>query len=299
MLCGCTATIGNPSSSGSNPSVSPYLSSALSKGGPQRIDVALGQPILVENLSGLRQFAGKDINFNDFSGLLGYSTEVGYVMVISGIVATDALDAQAGEILLIPAYGTQPSVERYDAQYFADSKYAEKVSGLKRLSQALDEVVAKQRSGIFWGRLRRTAFNVTAPGSADHELARRSVVGSDIVHDIRFSGISDADQIEEVTVEKFRQAMVAGDEKVVAALLSPAVFGETDIRGGASKAREMLAEHIINKENWKTVLANGRFQRTQVPNVWSMKTSHGRVFLKTEPVNDFTYVNDIYREKRR
>lgn len=255
--------------------------------------LATGDQLLLTGREGALRFAGRELRLAGFSGIVGFASEVAYVVVIAGEARDGALRAAAGQMLLIPPYGAAPSVQRFDAarlraRWSAAARTAEPASFAQ-----LGALAARQHRGLFFGRLARTSFNVAAPGGAERELAGRSVRGAGAVRDLRFSGRSDPAAVERGIVEMFLAALVAGDAERVASLMDPVPFGNTDLRGGAAEARLAMARLLIGQRDWSAALSGAQAERDGQTNNWRLNGPAGRGAIALRPMGDFAFVRAI------
>ncbi|MET0371997.1 MAG: hypothetical protein ABW039_11550 [Sphingobium sp.] len=252
--------------------------------------LAAGQQLLIEGQDGDLAFAGRKLALRGFTGILGYASEVAYVIVIDGRVADGTIDAERGSMLMIPPYGAAPVVQRYDAARLAASWSVPAKGARADAFAALQDVADGQKMGLRLGRLGRTRLNIAAPGGRDGELARRSVKGEGAVQAIRFSGQGDVAAIEAQVVERFLAALSAGDVDGVAGLMDPVPFGNVDLRGGAAEARRMMARALVEQRDWEAALSGVTPVREGRGNVWKLG---GTGVLVLRPMGDFVFVRAI------
>ena len=252
-----------------------------------------GDQLLLEDRSGPLSFAGRALVLDGFTGILGYSSEAAYILVIDGRVMDGARRVTPGKMLLIPPYGTEPSVQRFDAARLRASWSEAARQSRPDTYARLGSIAAGQNRGLFLGRLSRTAFNVAAPAGVDDELAGRTVRGADAVQAIRFSGESDPAAIERRVVDTFLAALAAGDVEGVAALMDPVPFGNTDLRGGAADARLAMARLLIGQRDWAGLLREASVARQGAGNVWTLSAPDMRGTLALRPMGDFVFVRTI------
>lgn len=194
-------------------------------------------------------------------------------------------------------YGGDALVQRYAAQRFLASWSQQAVDANSDIYQRFKKVANKQRWGLFFGRLEATNFNVTAPGSSAQELARRSVVGDEVVQQIRFSGITDPKDVEREIVDRFVTALADGDAATVASLMDPSPFGMTDLRGGGDGARLLMAHNLIASNDWRKVLGrDASVEQLESEGAWKVANGGRSTLVSLRPVGDFTYVRTIETE---
>lgn len=255
--------------------------------------LATGDQLLLTGSNATLQFAGRELRLEGFSGILGFASEVAYVVVLDGQARDGSTQVEPGRMLLIPPYGAAPSVQRFDAarlraRWSAAARVAQPAS-----FQHLSLLAAGQHRGLFFGRLARTSFNVAAPGGAEQELAGRTVRGSGAVRDLRFSGQRDPAAVERGVVDMFMAALAAGDAERVASLMDPVPFGNTDLRGGASEARVAMARSLIAERNWGAALQGASVERANETNDWRLTSAAGAGTITLRPMGDFVFVRAI------
>lgn len=255
--------------------------------------LATGEQLLVENRDGEIAFAGRLFQGSGFTGVLGYSSEVAYVAVISGELVVDGRTARRGRMVLLPPLGARAQIERFDASRFAES-WPQAARDTHGASYAeLAALARSQGRGVALGRLGRTRLNVAAPGSADQELAARTVKGSEAIRTIRFAQVSAPAQVEQAVARSFVDALAAGDAETVASLMDPVPFGNTDLRNGAAEARLAMARSLIARRNWRSLLADASLTRDGTGNDWALSSPNANGRLRLRPMGDFVFVSTI------
>nr|GGH97341.1 hypothetical protein GCM10011355_18350 [Aquisalinus luteolus] len=254
-----------------------------------------GDQAVIENGNGLVSFAGYDVDLDNVSGAMGYSSAAAYVIVASGAASAAGETARAGEILILMPRGEGAAAQFYDAGRYAGSWDEASISAHPAVYEQLDAVAGRQKWKIFFGRLGTTSFNIAAPGSAHAETARRSIVGDATVRDIRFSGVSDGVEIERSVVRTFTDALSSGDVRTVAELLDPTPYGGANMSGQAAAARQMVAERMVDQEQWSSLVAGREFTRTADAGVWQAATPAGEIVIRLTYANDFIFVSNIKR----
>lgn len=252
-----------------------------------------GEQLLIEGRDGDIGFAGRVLRGAGFTGVLGYSSEVAYVAVISGEIVVDGRTARRGRMVLLPPLGGRAQIERFDAARFAASwpepareAHASSYAQLAGLAQA-------QGRGISLGRLGRTRLNVAAPGSADQELAARTVKGNEAVRAIRFANVATPAEVEQAVAQSFVAALAARDADTVASLMDPVPFGNTDLRGGAGEARLAMARLLVARRDWPALLAGAQLSRIGAGNDWTVRSNGASGVLRLRPMGDFVFVRTI------
>lgn len=270
------------------PAASAQAGILLNDGSPaQSATLATGEQLLITGQSGALPFAGRQIALSGFSGIVGYSNELAYVVTLDGSSAIDGDVASPGHMLIIRPYGAPVSVEPFDA-----IRLSGKWSDAARLAApqayaALGRIREGQELGVWFGRLGQTSFNVAASGSARHEKSTRTLMGHEAVRDIRFSGASDPMAVEQLVATTFLDGLKAGDAQTVAALLDPTPFGGRGLGGGGDEARLMAAASLIASRNWTQVAGTGAPQLTG--GAW--RAGEAAVQLRT--IDDFVFVSRI------
>ncbi|GGD14365.1 hypothetical protein [Aquisalinus flavus] len=250
-----------------------------------------GDQAVIENASGAVPFAGYEVTLDNVSGAMGFSSAAGYVVVASGSAAAAGETARAGEILILMPRGEGTSAQLYDAGRYAGSWDAAAAEAHPSVYRQLNAVAGRQKWKLFLGRLAPTSFNIAAPGSADAEMARRSIVGEDAVRQIRFSAQQDSSGSARAVVEAFAGALSSGDIGTVAALMDPAPFGAQDLRHGGNGARYLLAERIIGQRDWSDLLPA---QAELVDDtLWTVPTGNGSAYINLRRTTDISFVQSI------
>lgn len=256
--------------------------------------LATGDQLLIENRNDDITFAGRSFAATGFTGVLGYSSELAYVAVISGWVVIDGESVEAGRMVLLPPMGGKAQTELFDAARFSQSwPQAVRETNASAFA-ALSDVASSQGRAIFFGRLGQTRFNVAAPGSADQEMATRTVKGASAIQNIRFSGQTDLAAIEQQVADDFLAALANRDTQAVAALMDPVPFGNTDLRNGGSEARLAMATALVAERDWAAALREARAVREpEQANNWAVTGPAISGTLTLRPVGDFIFVRTV------
>ena len=265
---------------------------------PQAVALRTGNQSLVTDRSGAVLFAGRTIALEDFSGVFGLSSEVAYVVVTAGQAADGKVTARRGEMLLIPPLGGATTRVRYDAQRLLAGLAVTHPDAAPQIAGALSDIAAGQRRGVFWGRLGRTSFNVSAPGTADREMAARSLKAASAIETIRFSGIAGPDALERSVVANFLAALRKGNVADVAALMDPVPFGNADLRGEAGDARTLMARQLVARHDWSRLLPDTLPEPGGRGGEWFVPLPEGRVRISLRPLGDFIFVRTVSLEGR-
>ena len=254
--------------------------------------LATGQQFSVRELNGEKLLAGHNINFRNFSGIVGQSSDTVYIMVARGLITTTDTTAKPGQVMIFSPMQGQAIVQRYDAAKFMQSWPETTRQNSAAMLADFGAIAKKQKWALFFGRYESTGFNVTAPGSLSTELARRSIVGADAISKIRFSGETDPQELEQRIVETFTRALAEGDAKTVAALMDPSPFGRSDLRGGGDGARLLMARQLLASQDWARRLNGAQLSRGD-DGVWRIKSSNTQTQIILKPVGDFAFIQSI------
>lgn len=271
----------------------------LHTGGPGDLArLETGDQIVLRDQTGEFSFAGQPLDLRGFSGVLGYSSEVGYVATIAGEARVDGATAARGRMLLIPPYGGEPVVERYDAARLRDAWMAHGTIDAPEVLEGLDSLARRQSAAIFFGRLARTSFNAAASGAADAEPGRRAVLGGPAVRGIRFSETTDPAALEHRIVAGFLAALARGDAAEVAQFLDPVSYGAGGLGKQAERARLLMAQSLIAERDWRGAAEDAPVKLDGTD--WGIAMPGGanaRVSLRVMP--EFAYVRAIEWEGPR
>ena len=268
-----------------------------SDGSDSEISVMLpGDQKMLTGQNATIRFAGRSVILTGFTGLLGYASDVAYVVTIDGRASTGDEAATRGRMIILPPLGERASVTRFDAgrliNAFGESEKAEFANGYT----ALQAIAKSQARGVFFGSLGRTSFNVATSGVGKQELARRSIVGGSAIQDIRFSQSVDKSDYERAVVTRFLSALVSSDVATAAQLMDPLPFGLSDMRGEPGDARSVAAQHLIYGRNWATTLGAATpvydaerkiwTAAGQVPVSITLRTTQDIPFIKSIRIGD-------------
>ena len=257
-----------------------------------------GGQAIVSDMTGPQEFAGYQFELSNFSGVFGMSSDTAFVVTAAGRAVLGELKAKPGEVLILTPYGGEPVKEFFDAERLLAAWTPVQAGTEQAASDAivlvsLEAVKKKQKRAKFFGLYQPTNFNVAAPGSKSVELARRSVVGSEAIQNIRFSNITDPGAVERKVLSTFRDALIKGDAETVASLMDPTPYGGSDLRGGAGGARLLRAQQLIKSKNWGRLLSSGEISQTEDEALWSVSNGINRVDIRLRPIGDFTYISNI------
>lgn len=236
----------------------------------------------VETLS----IAGRTVELNGASALIGSSSDAVFIAVASGEARTGGLGAGPGEALMFQPYGQEPSVVDFDAERMAAMFGPRPPNVLQPFVSALMSVADDQSLGIFLGMYQRSLFDLQTPGGSRVEGGRASVMGAPEVARIRYSGASNPDQIEEMVVARAAAALSYRDANTLAQLLDPTPFGGDDLNGGGQEARLVVARQLIADFSG---VASGDVRRGAGEGVWRA----GSVTMRTRPFSDFIFISSV------
>ncbi len=253
-----------------------------------------GEQLALSRESGTISFAGHEVKLSSFAGIIGFASDVAYIVTLEGSAAAGPDVAERGEMLLFPPMGMRPLVERFDAARLRDGWGADERAAMPGIYASLDQLADKQEKWIFFGRLGATNFNVAASGEAKGELARRTIVGDDALRDLRFADFPDRQTFEAAVVQSFVDALAGGDVKSVAALMDPEPYGNTDLRGGGGDARLMMAEALLAERDWSRVLSGAADPAYERGSTWAVNSGNNTAFITLRPLGDLSYVESVY-----
>ncbi len=257
-----------------------------------------GRKLMVENQTGRVSFAGRSVDLQAFSGIVGYASDVAYVTVISGSASADGKTARPGSMLLLPPFGGEVLRERFDAGRLRDASTDDVSGAPPSLLASLETLARRQSRGIFFGLLGQTNFNVAASGVAADEVGRRTLLGGEAVREVRFSDISDPVDLQREIVTSFLNALKRGDAARAAQFIDPMPFGQNGLTDGAMAARTLMAQAIIDERNWSSTLGqNAPVPAEDAPDIWTVNGSEARTVVALRPTVDFTYVSTVSTER--
>lgn len=262
-------------------------------------DLETGEQVILDRRSGPLQFAGREILLEDFIGVAGYASEVAYLLVLTGSAQVGEDKAGRGRMLLLPPYGGEPMVERFDAGRLRKSWSPAAIAAAPEAKQALDGIASAQAFGLFAGRYQRTGFNVAASGAAGSEMERRAVVGGAAVREIRFSRGADPAMAEYRVIVSFARALADGDAASLAELLDPVPFGGRNMGAAGADARLLFARALVAQRDWRRQLTSVAATRGTKPNQWLLGGPNGLTIVTLRPTTDFAFVGAVDVEETR
>ncbi len=250
-----------------------------------------GEQIVMESRDGAIQFAGHEINLSGFSGIAGYASDVAYLVTITGTAETGGTSAKRGRMFLIPPFGAEPTVERFDAGRLRNAWDDDVKATAPQVYASLDDLAKGQATGVLVGRLGRTGVNVNALGSAKMETARRETIGGAAVQQIRFSPDQANGDLERNIVTRFVSALAAGDEETAAQLLDPLPFGYDGLGDNGGAARLLTARALINERDWEKFsnIAPNKINETR----WILETDRDQAVIDLRRTTDFAFIQAI------
>jgi hypothetical protein len=252
--------------------------------------LATGEQLLIEPASTPLDFAGQTIARADARLIVGYASEVAYVLVLAGEARLGDLSAGPGRMLLFPPWGGAPSVQRFDARRLLD---AWPVHGAQAAARAdAMRIASRQRLALTFGRLQRTRFNVGASGDAAEEGTRRALVGGAAVRAVRFGGEADLPGVVQQVMSGVAGALVTRDAAALAQFIDPLPFGGD--AGG--DGRQALAEAIIAQRDWSARLAGVAIIPGGSDSQWRLTGPAGITTVQLRPTGGFPFVAAITAE---
>lgn len=251
--------------------------------------IATGEQLLLSDITAPVSFAGRQITLSGARVIAGYASEVAYLVVLEGEASIGKQGASAGRMLLIPPFGADVLVERFDAKRLGDQwPTSTTADGLDEARAALDKITRQQRLGLTLGRLQRTSFNVAASGAADQEAGRRALVGGETVRSIRFGGDANETEVAQRVVASTSDALASGDARALAELLDPIPFGTEDAGARIALAQSMLSEH-----DWPRQLASAQIETAGDLSSWRLRGPGGSTLIQLRASSGFPYVATI------
>lgn len=251
-----------------------------------------GDQLLADAKARTVRFAGREVLLDDATAVFGYASEVAYMAVIEGEASLGGLTARRGKMLLIPPFGGEPSVERFDARRLSEALSAQAGTTDAAAFASLESLASGQDRGVFLGRLARTNFNVTTLGSAEAELDRRGRVAGAAIREMRFAAVEPGTDIEQGIVERFLAALAAADVATVAQMLDPLPFGYGSLAGGGGQARWLMAETLIAERDWRAIAAGPPVKSGETRWVAGGGTGE-QVTVELRRTTDFAFVQSI------
>lgn len=258
--------------------------------------LSMGEQAILNGEAGTFEFAGHTLSADNVSGLIGFSSDAAFIAVAEGKLRFGSEALSRGQAIILPPFGVPPAIVRYDAARLIADWQSEQQSQFPAVYGQFQKVAKRQKRAIFFGRLTPTALNVAAPGSAEDEEARRSLVGADVIKQIRYQTDQAQGDIENAIVSAFVAGLKSKDVAAVAALLDPTPFGRTDMRGQPGQARLLMAQQLIDERDWARTLGNGDLVGDG--RSWRVGGRQG-LAITLRPIGDFAYISTIQAGESR
>ncbi len=254
--------------------------------------LATGDQLIVGPIATSAKFAGQVIQFDGFSGVLGYASEVAYVIVADGRATAGEFTARRGRMLLIRPYGAGITVERFDAARLHASLEGNAAEPpAQSVLTSLSRLASGQKRAMFFGRFVPTDFNVASLGSAEDEIGRRGRVGGMAVREARFATPEPDIDIEQDIVERFVAALANGETDAVAEFLDPLPYGFSVLSDEGKAARRLMADALMTKHDWD------RFKQAEVSKAggssWIVRGGEARATISLRRTTEFAFVQSI------
>ncbi len=252
-----------------------------------------GDQLLIQGRNEAVRFAGTDIELEDFSGMLGFTSEAAYVLVFAGEAQVGGKTVGHGRMLLLLPFGQGVAIERFDASRLRKALY-DNLNGVQPLP-ALDRLASAQKTAIFFGRLAPTDVNINTLDSKDAEMARRERVGGQAVRQIRFATQPADGAIEQKIVSDFMRALVAGDAKAAAQFIDPLPYGYSNLGNGGGGARRLMTEALIGERDWRAFAGSQPIEAGDA--LWLVNGSNGNARILLRRTTEFAFVQSIEVEE--
>lgn len=251
--------------------------------------VTVGDRGALENATATIAFAGHDVAFAAFTGVIGYSSDVGYLIVARGTARVGGKLARAGQVILFGAYGAKPIFSRFDARHYVATLPEAARQRAPAVAEALNHVAASQKTAMFLGLYQRDGGRVPARGDA----ARRQLLGAPAVQAARFSGEATPAQVEYDVVTMLVRALVDRDAAGLAPLIDPLPFGGAGVDAAGDAARLAYAQTVIAAADWPLLLDRAVPVRMTKPGVWVLRSAAGPTFVTLRTTRDFVFVQSL------
>lgn len=251
--------------------------------------VTVGDKGALDNATGLIGFAGHTVTLAAFSGVLGFSSDVGYLIVASGTAQVGGKTARSGQVILFGAFGAKPVISRFDARHYAATLSSAARQWAPAVAQALDRVAASQKTAMFLGLYQRDGARLPTQGDA----ARRNLLGAPAVQATRFSGEADQAQVEYEVLTMLVRALVDRDAATLAPLIDPLPFGGAGLDSMGQEARLAYAQMIVTAADWPVRLDGVAPIRMTKPGVWVLQSATGPTFVSLRGTRDFVFVQSV------
>lgn len=242
-----------------------------------------GEQVLLPPATGPMVFAGRDLTLNAAQVIGGYASNFAYVLVLSGDVQIGDRPVRPGSMLLVPPWGGEPSIARFDARRLLAAWPVH--AGQAEARAAVERIAQRQRFALTLGRLQRTRFNVVASGDAENEPARRAAVGAKAVQSIRFGGQGDLPGVVQQLMTNVAGALVSGDSATLAQLIDPLPFGNQSLA-----PRQLLAQSIIARTDWPKRLQGVAILPGANDTQWRLSGPDGVTVVQLRAGGEFPFV---------
>ena len=251
--------------------------------------VTVGDKGALDNATGLIGFAGHNVKFDAFTGVLGFSSDVGYLIVASGTAEVGGKTARSGQVILFGAFGAKPVFSRFDARHYAASLSSAARQWAPAVAKALDNVAASQKTAMFLGLYQRDGARLPTQGDA----ARRNLLGAPAVQATRFSGEADPAQVEYDVLTMLVRALVDRDAATLAPLIDPLPFGGAGLDSMGHEARLAYAQMIVKAADWPIRLDGVVPIRMTRPGIWVLQSATGPTIVTLRGTRDFVFVKSV------
>ncbi|MBA4809281.1 hypothetical protein [Brevundimonas sp.] len=268
-------------------SAAPQTGTRLDNGAMIAIEaLETGEQVLFPPASGPMVFAGQNLILTQAQVIGGYASSFAYLLVLSGEVQIGDRQIRPGSMLLVPPWGGEPSIARFDARRLLAAWPAHE--GQAKARAAAERIAKRQRLALTLGRLQRTRFNVVASGDARNEPARRAAVGAKAVQNIRFGGQGDLPDVVQQLMTNVAGALVSGDSATLAQLIDPLPFGSESIA-----PRQLLAQSIIAQTDWPKRLQGVAIIPGADDTQWRLAGPDGVTVVQLHANGEFPFVAAI------
>jgi hypothetical protein len=212
-------------------------------------------PVQAQVLPGARQFvslaAGEEavlygITFRaeeNASAIVLVSSELVTAAVIEGTLLQGLVAARAGEALVTPIDGSRPRRYGYDARRLISSLPPQWVS---QAQAPLEQLSDRQARRAFWGLIEPVGTNAAAPVTPQAEAFRQAYLGNETVLGLRRAAAGDRQELAALTLQRFVEAVTAGDREVIAHLIDPLPFTNASSDPAIwLPARQLVADRLL------------------------------------------------------
>lgn len=155
------------------------------------------------------------------TAIIALSSELVTAAVLSGALTQGEMRAQAGEALVTPIDGQRTRRYGFDAQRLSASLPPQWQGAAEA---PLADIADSQRRRAFWGMIEPVGVNAMAPVAPEAEAFRSAYLGNATILSLRRAAGGNRAQLASMTVQRFADALKAGDAATVADLIDPAPF---------------------------------------------------------------------------